>query len=320
MTLVIGAVVALVVVAAAAVLAGTSEGAQTPGDDQYVEIADVAQTITPKVTENGSSGQYTIRCGSNAERHLNADNPVMSPGTPAGAHHTHEYVGNSSADYTSTDDSLEKAKSTCDKDLSSYFWPVLRLTDGVGHDAHAPGGGEHGNTGEVVPPKSVTITYVGNPASKVLPMPRFLRMITGDPMALTHQYGDRVRAKWSCSGHQDRYTTKYPLCENGESVVRSYEFASCWDGGNIDSASHRTHIVHPSAAGICPARTFPVPQLRLTVTYDVPKGRPFAIDSFPEQHRDPASDHAMYINVMPAAMMNELVRCINEGRSCSSAR
>lgn len=318
MTLVVTAVVAIVVAGAVAVLGGTSEGA-TPSDDQYVKIEDVATTVerAPRRAD-ASTGTFSISCGNNADRHLNADNPVMSAGTPAGAHHTHEYVGNKSADYRSTNESLAASQTTCDNgDLSAYFWPVLRLTDTTGHDEHAAGGGTHGNTGEVVPPKQVKVEYRGNPASKVLPMPRFLRMITGDPMAYTHDYGDRVRAKWSCTSHPERHTTKYPICDNG-GVVRTFEFASCWDGGNVDSASHRTHVVFPSAGGVCPAKTFPVPQLRLTVTYDVPEGRPFAIDSFPDQLRDPASDHAMFINVMPASMMNELVRCVNEGRSCSS--
>lgn len=314
MTLVVGVVVALVVLGAAAILVGTSEGS-TPSDDQYVDIADALVAHEPE-----TAGSFTIDCGTNEQRHLNADNPVMSPGIPAGAHHTHEYVGNTTSDFKSTDESLAAASTTCgDDDRSAYFWPVLRLTDATGHDAHAEGGGAHGNTGEVVPPRQVRVSYHGNPVSKVLPMPRFLRMITGDPMALTHDYGDRVRARWSCTNSPDRHTTKYPLCDDDGDVVRTFEFASCWDGGNVDSASHRTHIVFPSAAGICPATTFPVPQLRLTVTYDLPQGRPYAIDSFPEQNRDPATDHAMYVNVMPVAMMSDLVRCINEGRSCSSA-
>jgi hypothetical protein len=109
------------------------------------------------------------------------------------------------------------------------------------------------------------------------------------------------------------------LCEAGSLPVRTFEFASCWDGSNTDSASHRAHVVFPDQRGTCPARTFPVPQLRLTVSYDLPQGRPFAIDSFPDERRDPATDHAMFINVLPAAMMDELVSCVNEGRSCSSA-
>ncbi|MFI6099654.1 DUF1996 domain-containing protein [Lentzea sp. NPDC051213] len=301
-TLAVAAVAVLALVASVAVMCrGTSNA------DQYV--SDLDQVLNEPETPS-----VLIDCGTNADRHLNADNPVVSPGIPFGAHHTHEYVGNKSADAMSTNASLAAAPSTCEKnDLSSYYWPVLRLTDGAGHDAHADGGGLHGNTGEVLRPKSVEIRYEGNPVSAVLPMPRFLRLITGDPMAFTNGYGEKVRAQWGCADRPGRYTTKYPLCGNA-TTLRGYEFASCWDGSNTDSASHRTHVVFPLASGGCPAKTFPIPRLRVTIGYDIPAGRPFAIDSFPEELRDPATDHAMFINVMPEVLMTELVGHLNRSR------
>ncbi len=305
MTLAIAMVSVLVLVAAGFVLCGgTSNG--KPDAAQYVSELDQApaEPATPNVV---------IRCGANENRHLNADNPVVSPNQPYGAHHTHEYVGNESADAMSTNASLAQAPSTCEKnDLSSYFWPVLRLTDGTGHDAHAEGGGVHGNSGEVLEPRSVEIRFEGSPVSNVLPMPRFLRMITGDPMAFTNGYGPNVRARWGCANQPGRHTTKYPICDG--TTQRTYAFASCWDGNNTDSASHRTHVAFPLVGGACPPRTFPIPRLHITVGYDIPAGRPFAIDSFPEELRDPATDHAMFINVMPEALMNELVGHLNRAR------
>lgn len=249
-TLAVAVVAVLVVAGSAVLLNGTSSGA--PSSDQYVSELD--QVLTEPKTPN-----VVIRCGANEERHLNADNPVVSPGIPFGAHHTHEYVGNRSADAKSTDDSLAAASTTCEKDdLSTYYWPVLRLTDGTGHDAHADGGGLHGNTGEVLRPKSVEVRYDGSPVSAVLPMPRFLRLITGDPSAFTNDYGPNTRARWGCSDRPGRYTTKYPLCGNA-TTLRSYDFGSCWDGNNTDSASHRTHVVFPLAAWDVPGQDVPDP-------------------------------------------------------------
>ncbi|MET8763639.1 DUF1996 domain-containing protein [Lentzea sp. NPDC004782] len=301
MTVAVAAVAVLVLVASAVLLCGRSSA------DQYVSELDqvINEPRTPSVV---------VQCGTNEERHLNADNPVVSPGIPFGAHHTHEYVGNRSADAMSTNASLAAATSTCEEgDLSTYYWPVLRLTDGTGPDAHAQGGGLHGNTGEVLKPSSVEIRYEGSPVSDVLPMPRFLRMITGDPMAFTNNYGPNVRAHWGCADRPGRYTARYPLCGNA-TTLRTFYFASCWDGNNTDSASHRTHVAFPLVGGACPPRTFPIPRLRVTVGYDVPAGRPFAIDSFPEELRDPATDHAMFINVMPEAQMSELVGHLNGAR------
>jgi hypothetical protein len=265
-------------------------------------------------TRDASTGSFTSDCGRNERRHLNADNVVITPGRIAGAHHTHEYVGNVSTDAHSTDRSLAAADTTCAAgDRSTYYWPVLRLTDRPGHDEHAPGGGVHGNTGEVLPPDDVSVTFTGNPASQVVGMPRFLRVITGDPAALTTGRG---RARWSCTGFEDRRTDRYPECEPGSRVLRTFEFPSCWDGRNTDSHSHRAHVEFPAANGVCRPGTFPVPRLTLRVAYDVPPGRPFAVDSFPEQFRDPRTDHAMFVNVMPDELMNEVVTCLNTGRTC----
>lgn len=278
-----------------------------------IDQVPVAEEDLP-TTEDASTGSYTLDCGRNERRHLNADNMVITPGRPFGAHHTHEYVGNVSTDAHSTDRSLAAADTTCASgDRSAYYWPVLRLTDRTGHDAHAEGGGAHGNTGEVLPPHSVTVTFTGSPVSRVVAMPRFLRAITGDPAALTTGGG---RARWSCTGYEDRRTDHYPECDPGSRVLRTFDFPSCWDGRNTDSPSHRAHLEFPAANGVCRLGTFPVPKLRVRVAYDVPPGRPFAIDSFPEQRRDPRTDHAMFVNVMPDELMNQVVACVNAGRTC----
>ncbi|MEV0679680.1 DUF1996 domain-containing protein [Actinosynnema sp. NPDC050436] len=283
--------------------------------DRFVDIEDVPPPPRPAAPGAGASaGTFTVECGHNEQRHLNADNVVIAPGTPFGAHHTHEYVGNLSTDHTSTDRSLAAATTSCaGGDLSSYYWPVLRLTDRVGHDAHAPGGGAHGNTGEVLPPARVSVTFTGSPVGKVVPVPRFLRMITGDPAALTSGGGT---ARWSCSGYEDRHTDRYPVCGPDREVLRTYEFPSCWDGRNTDSASHRAHVVPAASNGACRPGTFPIPKLSVRVAYRVPAGRPFALDSFPEQLRDPRTDHAMAVNAMPDALAAEVAACVNENRSC----
>jgi uncharacterized protein DUF1996 len=289
----------------------------TTTTSQLVEIEQVAVSTTAGPPgPDASTGVFTSSCGRNEERHLNADNPVISPNVHNGAHHTHEYVGNLTTDAFSTPESLVAGTGTCaGGDLSAYFWPTLRLTDTVGHDDHVEGGGVHGNTGEVLPPESVVLTFTGSPVSKVVPMPRFLRTITGNPSAATGD-GLNANAKWGCSGFPERFTMKYPKCPVGRSVTRTFDFPNCWDGRNVDSASHRDHIVPAADNGACPPLTFPVPRLRVVVSYAVPAGRPFAVDSFPDEHRDPMTDHAMFVDVFPDQVMLDLVKCVNEGRTC----
>ncbi|AXX32791.1 DUF1996 domain-containing protein [Actinosynnema pretiosum subsp. pretiosum] len=283
-------------------------------DDRYLPIDEAPRVPpAPVVSADASTGTFTISCGRNEGRHLNADNVVISPGRPNGAHHTHEYVGNESTDYASTDSSLAASPTTCaHEDRSAYYWPVLRLTDTTGHDEHQPGGGVHGNTGEVLPPEEVVVTYRGNAAGRVLGMPAGLRLITGDPAAFTNGGG---RARWGCVG-VDRVTDRYPRCEAGSGVERTFEFPSCWDGRNVDSVNHRGHAVFPLGGQVCPAGTFPVPALTVRVVYRVPEGRPYAIDSFPEQLRDPRTDHAMLVSALPGGLAERIRGCLNRGEVC----
>ncbi|SFR30069.1 protein of unknown function [Lentzea waywayandensis] len=278
-------------------------------DDGYY----VPATTLEPTQQTVNVPSVVVRCGTNERRHLNPDNPVAAPGVRAAAHHMHEYVGNTSTDAMSTDATLSASTTTCERgDLSSYSWPALRLTDGAAHDMHAEGGGADGNLAGVLPPDSVEVRYEGSPAGQVVPMPRFLRMMTGDAKAVTNGFGADTRARWGCSDTAGRFTTKYPLCDDGDQTLRVYEFPSCWDGANVDSASHRSHVVFPLGNGVCPVRTFAIPRLVVAVGYKIPHGRPFVIDTFPSELRHPATDHAGFINVMPEAQMSGIATRLNE--------
>jgi hypothetical protein len=161
----------------------------------------------------------------------------------------------------------------------------------------------------------VTLQFRGNPTSKVQAMPSFLRVVTGDAKAATNGPAN-ARAQWTCSGFTNRLTTKYPLCPQGSRVTRVLDFASCWDGVNLDSANHRTHMAFPDSSGRCPTGTRAVPQLRMTLSYSLPNRPVFALDTFPEQLHNPITDHADFANVMPTRLMNRAVTCINRGSRC----
>jgi hypothetical protein len=288
----------------------TDQGGPTAAD--FVDIRSVQPNVRPpRVGRDGSRGSFVSVCGTNENGHNNPDNFITAPGVTNGAHHTHDYVGNVSTDGSSTNDSLAAAGTTCRfGDRSTYFWPVLRRTDRPGN-----GTGADGNVGRILRPDTVRLEFRGNAQSRVRAMPQFLRVITGDAKA--HVNGTaNARAQWTCTGFTDRTTTKYPLCPRGSQVQRILDFPSCWDGTNTDSANHRSHIVFPGANGRCPRRTTAVPQLRITLTFSVPGGRNFALDSFPEQLHDPLTDHADFVNVMSANLMGFAAGCINSGRRC----
>jgi hypothetical protein len=320
-------VVALVVFAAVMTVVsgrGVGEtghaGHHGPVAADYLPIAAAdAVRPDPRPGPAASTGSFTAYCGTNAGgAHRNADNYLTAPGRTNGAHHVHDYVGNLSTDGTSTDVSLAAAGTTCGRgDRSVYFWPVLRDVRHIGADAEHAGGGRDGNLGHILTPDRVAIEFLRNPRAQVRSMPRFLRIVTGDAKAVT-KGAAQARAHWACSGTPDRASgTHYPLCPAGQSVQRVGEFPSCWDGLRLDSETHRTHVTFADpVTGACPAGTLPVPRLRITLSYAVPAGRSYAVDSFPEQQRKPVTDHFDFENLMPDALMTQLTACLNTGRTC----
>jgi hypothetical protein len=293
-----------------------SRSRKTPKSPSQADFIDIRQVrpaaLAPRPGRNASKGTFVSRCGTNAGDHNNTDNYIVAPGTSNGAHHLHDYVGNVSADAFSTDESLAAAGSTCRLgDKSTYYWPVLRVPGNAVDD-----GTQDGNVGQVLRPTSATMQFRGNARGEVTAMPRFLRVITGNAKAATAEAAN-AKSAWSCTGFTNRVTTKYPLCPRGSQVVRTLDFPSCWDGENTDSADHRTHVAFPeSGSGACPAGTKAIPQLRMRLTYRVPPGRSFALDSFPEQLHNPITDHGDFENLMPARLMSFAVNCINRDRNC----
>ncbi|WP_327087317.1 DUF1996 domain-containing protein [Nonomuraea sp. NBC_01738] len=278
-----------------------------PFPEDFIDI----RRVPPNNRDRGARGSFVSVCGTNRNGHNNPDNFIVAPGVSNGAHHLHDYVGNLSTDAFSTDQSLAAAGTTCRLgDKSTYFWPVLR-----DRKVDANLGDQDGNVGQVLRARSVTLQFRGNPVSRVSPMPRFLRLITGDAKAATNG-GANARAQWTCTGFTNRITTQYPLCPRFSQVVRILDFPSCWDGRNTDSANHRTHVVFPGQGGSCPQGTRAVPQLRMILTYAVPQGPSFALDAFPEQKHNPVTDHADFANVMPDRLMAQVVNCVNRGRRC----
>ncbi|MFJ4831969.1 DUF1996 domain-containing protein [Streptomyces sp. NPDC088747] len=312
---------------------GQEGGAAPAGNGPVVaDFADINSVQpaaqTPQPQNGASTGEFVTSCGVNANGVFNSDNVIVAPGVTNGAHHFHDYVGNQSNNAFASDDDLAGAETTCQDqgDKSSYFWPVLRLQNGIREsDADAAGGGTEGNAGEIVTPKQATLTFVGNARGAVTAMPRLLRIITGDAKAFVNGTAN-ANASWSCTGLEDRQLKdKYPVCPQGSDVVRTFRFQSCWDGANIDSANHRTHVAFQDAEGNCPGGFKAIPQLVQRIVYDVDApslndgGRTsplFAVDSFPEQLHKPVTDHGDFINVFDEGLMKDAVDCINQGRKC----
>jgi Domain of unknown function (DUF1996) len=287
-----------------------------PFATDYVNIRSVrAVNLEPRAGRGASRGSFTVLCGQNENKHNNPDNFIVAPGVRNGAQHTHDYVGNLTADANSTNENLVQAGTTCrGGDLSTYYWPIIRVRAAAGEEDVVDAENPH-NIGTELAPAKAQLTFRGNATGRVVAMPQFLRDITGDAKSVTKGPAN-ANAKWTCTGFTNRITTKYPLCPRGSSVMRILDFPSCWDGVNTDSANHRDHIKFPDQRGRCAAGTKAVPALQMRLTYNVPRGSLFVLDSFPDEKHSPLTDHGDFVNVMPQRLMNRVVQCVNSGRRC----
>ncbi|WP_455681341.1 DUF1996 domain-containing protein [Streptomyces nodosus] len=307
------------------------QAASGPVASDFVDITTVQPNVKEPARQSGAStGGFVTECGVNANKNHNTDNVIVAPGVSNGAHHLHDYVGNQSNDAFATNDSFAAAQTTCrdQDDKSSYYWPVVRVQDGTqDFDQEADGGGKEGNVGRILSAEQAQIKFIGSPTGKVVAMPRFLRIITGDAKAFTNGTAN-ANAHWSCTGFEDKVqlTDAYPLCPQGSKVVRTFAFQSCWDGQNTDSANHRTHVAFADEAGNCAEGFRAIPQLTMRLVYDAPRPavrdgqveNPYAVDGFPEQLHKPITDHDDFINVMTEGLMDQVVDCINSGRQCGA--
>ncbi|MGW3631799.1 DUF1996 domain-containing protein [Streptomyces sp. NPDC005122] len=311
--------------------AGTGgQAGNGPAAADFVDITKVQANVPRKAQTRagGSTGTFTTSCGVNANKKFNTDNVIVAPGVTNGAHHLHDYVGNQSNDAFANNDTFAAAKTTCANqgDKSTYYWPVVRIQNGTqDFDQNNDGGGKEGNVGQIQQVKQAQIKFVGSAKSQVVAMPKFLRIITGDAKTTTNGLAN-ANAHWSCTGFENKVqlTQQYPICPRGSTVVRTFAFQSCWDGVNIDSANHRTHVAFADAQGNCANGFKAIPQLTMRLVYNfrapaLQNGQiknAYAVDGFPEQLHKAATDHDDFINVFDDNLMNKMVNCINKGQRC----
>lgn len=286
------------------------------GKDDYVDITEVQADGNRGEGGVFGGGSYTVDCG--VSDHNNSDNYMAAPGKRNGAQHVHDYVGNKATNAFTDHGVLEDSGTSCGSgDKSTFFWPVLRDLNGRGPDVGEDGGSLDGNVGSILTPRSAELAFHGHPGQKTEALPTGLMMITGNAKA-KKQDGDNANSKYTCTGFENRVTDKYPICPAGSKLKRFLDFPSCWDGKNLESKDFRSHIFFPDEKGQCDDDTTPVPQLRITLTYDQPAGRAFAIDSFPDNQHDPTTDHSDYENAAREDQNEAGAACINNNQRCNT--
>jgi hypothetical protein len=257
----------------------------------------VAADSAPRPNAAGLAALHGVNFVSSCRfSHRLVDDPIVFPGRP-GASHDHTFVGNTTTNAASTLASLLAGGTTCRRaeDTAAYWVPTL-LVDG-----------------RPVEPRGATVYYRRRTLDPVHAFPAGLRMIAGDAHATAPQ--DRRVTFWSC-GHLGGVppSAAVPTCSGDRRTgLRLHvRFPNCWDGRNLDSADHKSHMAY-SERGRCPA-THPVAVPALAVIFRYPTaGGPGVSLSSGGQY----SGHADFFNAWNQQALESLVDdCLNALRHC----
>ncbi len=192
------------------------------------------------------TGAFRTRCDYS---HALEDDPIVYPGQP-GRSHLHLFFGNTLANANSTVESIKNTgNSTCRGGIanrSSYWIPAILREDGT-----------------MIVPEFMDVYYKSGyslPPAAIQKFPSGLRMIAGDMMATEPQEG----AYWGCRNNYigEKQGIPFGQCAEDDFYDAAIVFPQCWDGVNLDSPDHKSHMAYPEN-GSCPS-THPVPIPKIT--------------------------------------------------------
>ncbi|CAL9394831.1 hypothetical protein SUDANB95_01326 [Actinosynnema sp. ALI-1.44] len=234
--------------------------------------------------------------------HRLPDDPIVVPKLP-GASHMHSFFGNRTTNAHSDVNSLLAGTSNCNPgvDLSSYWVPTLYADN------------------QPVEPTGTTFYYLGEGVrddviARIQPFPLGLRIVAGNAKATAPD--SSTIARWSClhAGHVGA-SKDFVNCPTGTMLESYLDFPQCWNGRDLDSPDHKSHMAYPVNAD-CPAtHPVPVPKLRQVLRYPV-SGDParFRLSSGPG-----FTMHGDFFNAWPEAELARRVRdCINPIIKCGA--
>jgi hypothetical protein len=234
--------------------------------------------------------------------HALADDPIVLPGQP-GAAHLHDFVGARKADAFSTVASLKAGGTSCamPADTSAYWAPALY------------------KNGVRIPPKNTAFYYRQKgapPGTTVRPFPEGLKIVIGNMHAKSPAENPYLGTNiyFKCGPGSGTALPAPPTqCSSGV-MVASLIFPNCWDGKNLDSADHRSHMAYP-ARGKCPA-SHPVVLPRLETFYRYAVGTaPIGTITFSSGPYYTA--HQDFFNAWePNALQTLVTNCLNVQVDC----
>ncbi|WP_405150050.1 DUF1996 domain-containing protein [Sphaerisporangium sp. NBC_01403] len=253
---------------------------------------------SPTFTDLVTHHEFQANCSFTQNR---PDDPIVFPGLP-GASHMHTFVGNTTTNASSNLTSLLAGGTSCTNphDKSAYWFPSFY----------------NGNT--LVQPTGLQVIYYKSGILeywRVQNFPQGLRFVVGSPSATLEQFRDSPGAVegFEC-GNISKVWDIPTSCPAGSQVNVRFQAPSCWNGVDLDSADHKSHMAYP-VNGYCPA-THPVavPMLEFKIAFpasgDLSQARLASGRGY--------SWHYDFFNAWDnMAILNALVtHCINGGLQC----
>jgi len=212
--------------------------------------------VTADPADDVTHHEFQVNCD---VTHRLPDDPIVLPNLP-GASHEHSFTGNRTTNAYTTLQSLKNAgvgATSClvPDDLSAYWFPTMFN----GNTPVIP------NFKQVIYYKSGIVRY-----QDVHPFPPGLRYVVGSPQSTVEQFRDhpgRVEG-WECGN--SAFNWDFPQnCPAGTQLNVRFQAPSCWNGTQLDSADHKSHMAYP-VNGVCPStHPRPVPMLEFKIAFPV---------------------------------------------------
>uniref|UniRef100_UPI00117B70F5 DUF1996 domain-containing protein n=1 Tax=Kineosporia sp. R_H_3 TaxID=1961848 RepID=UPI00117B70F5 len=275
-----------------------------PGSTAF-RITRTGELPTPS---GDGTGNFRTVC---AYSHMNTDDPIVAP-MRLGASHLHVFWGNTRTDASSTAASIATSGgSTCrggTANRTAYWAPALVDTA----------------SGAPLAPDLVHVYYksgyYGLAPGDIGALPAGLRMIAGSSTAR----GPQEHAGWRCWNAGGAATASVPRCAPGDFVTMTLDFPQCWNGRDLDSADHKSHMSYP-VGGRCPAsHPVAVPVITYNVLYPVRAGADtsrwrLSSDTYPDSLPGGYSVHGDWFDGWdPAVKQTWTDGCVRRPVTCGS--
>lgn len=246
--------------------------------------------------------------------HMASDDPLLYPGQP-GRSHLHVFFGNTGANASSTPDSIANSgNSTCRGGTvnRTAYWVPAMIDTRDGTPLRPAESHFYYKTG-----------YLGVVPSRVQSIPPKLRMIAGD-MSNASPSGP---FSYTChtSTSTSRNSFSIPNCPVGGEIQQHIVFPQCWDGVNLDSPDHKSHMAYATAGRGCPAsHPVPLPEITYNIVYPVTEANAplhwrLSSDNYSASQPGGYSAHADWMNGWRADIMDAFVaNCDRPAVDCAS--